>query len=400
MENKNDYYVEVANRQRFYEGQHICGDVFLNLRFKEQNRLLSVLSDGMGHGVKANVLATLTAHMSINFAAEHKDPSAISQIIMDTLPICSERHCSYATFTIVDVCASEHKVTILEYDNPTCLILRGGNVFEPHWEQVFLEGVDNQGRARTLHTCTFTPLKEDRIVYISDGITQSGMGGDKWPFGWGRDNYVSFAQQSILNDRYISADRLASRVVDMAHANDSYNSKDDTSCGVIYFRDARQLIIATGPPIDLCDDERYVAMVQKFEGKKIICGATTAEIFSRIMGQEIIDDYKNMDEMLPPASHMKGVDLVTEGVLTLNKVEQLLEKMDLTKTNLHSGPADQIVNMLLSNDIIHFLVGTKINQHHHTANMPVEIEIRRTLINRIASILEKKYLKEVAVEYL
>ena len=398
MQSNNSYYIEVANKQRYFEGQYICGDVFLNKRIKTQNRILSVLSDGMGHGVKANILANLTAHMSINFAEEHKDAGTIAKIIMETLPICSERHTSYATFTIVDIL--QGIATILEYDNPTCLIMRGGNIYEPKWEQVQLENIDHEGRSRIIQSCTFIPTKEDRIIYISDGVTQSGMGSDKWPLGWQRDNYVKFVQQSILNDRYIPAGKLAQRVVDMAHTNDNYDSKDDTSCGVIYFRDAREMIIATGPPITPEEDKKYVEKVKDFNGKKIICGATTAEIFAREMNGQIQDDYINIDPTLPPCSHMEGVDLITEGILTLNKVESILNIMSLTDMQLKNGPADQIVSLLMNNDRIHFLVGTKINQDHHDANMPVEIEIRRTLINRIASLLEKKYLKEVSIEYL
>ncbi|MBP3254581.1 MAG: SpoIIE family protein phosphatase [Bacteroidales bacterium] len=398
MADNPSYYVEVANAQRYYEGQYICGDVFLSRRLKTQNRILSVLSDGMGHGVKANVLATLTAHMSINFAEEHKDASAIANIIMETLPVCSERHTSYSTFTIVDIANSS--ANILEYDNPECLIMRGGNIYEPEWEILQLDNIDHEGRSRTLRTCKFTPVKEDRIIYISDGVTQSGMGSDKWPFGWQRENYVNFVQQSILNDRYISAGKLAQRVVDMAHTNDNFNSKDDTSCGVIYFRDARELIIATGPPLDAAKDKEYVEKVRKFTGTKIVCGATTAEIFSREMNAEIKDNFTDMDPELPPSSSMQGVDLVTEGVLTLNKVESILNKMTPLSKEHGNGPADKIVSMLMAADKIHFLVGTRINQNHHQADMPVEIEIRRTLVNRIARLLEKKFIKDADVEYL
>ena len=352
----------------------------------------------MAHGVKANVLATLTAHMSINFAEEHKDASAIANIIMETLPVCSERHTSYSTFTIVDIANSS--ANILEYDNPECLIMRGGNIYEPEWEILQLDNIDHEGRSRTLRTCKFTPVKEDRIIYISDGVTQSGMGSDKWPFGWQRENYVNFVQQSILNDRYISAGKLAQRVVDMAHTNDNFNSKDDTSCGVIYFRDARELIIATGPPLDAAKDKEYVEKVRIFTGTKIVCGATTAEIFSREMNAEIKDNFTDMDPELPPSSSMQGVDLVTEGVLTLNKVESILNKMTPLSKEHGNGPADKIVSMLMAADKIHFLVGTRINQNHHQADMPVEIEIRRTLVNRIARLLEKKFIKDADVEYL
>jgi hypothetical protein len=394
----SSYYIEASHNQRNHIGEYICGDVFLSKRIKGQNRVLSVLSDGMGHGVKANILATLTSTMALNFCEEHRDAQTIAQIIMDTLPICSERHTSYSTFTIIDI--DNGHANILEYDNPRCLIMRGGNVYEPDWTCLLLDNIDKEGRSQEIKTCSFVPMKEDRIIYISDGITQSGMGSDKFPFGWQRENYVKFVQDTILNERYISATKLSQRVVDMAHSNDNYCSKDDTSCGVIYFRNPRKLIIATGPPIDISQDKEYVDKVRNFNGYKIISGATTAEIFSREMNQEIIDDYDNIDPSLPPSSTMKGVDLVTEGVLTLNKVEIMLNNNNDFSKNLNNGPADKIISMLMDSDEIHILVGTKINQAHLDPTMPIEIEIRRTIVKKIADLLEKKFMKEVIIEYL
>ncbi len=398
IENKTGYHIETASCQRNHKGEFICGDAFLSQRLKQENRTIAVLADGMGHGVKANVLATLTSTMAINFVQEHKDAKTIAEIIMQTLPICSERKTSYATFTIVDV--SDNEVNILEYDNPQCLIMRGGNIFEPQWQCLLLENVDTEGRSREIMTCSFTPMKEDRIIFISDGVTQSGMGNDDMLLGWGRDAYVNFVQDTIRNERYISANKLAQRVVNKAYSNDRFASKDDTSCGVIYFRTPRKLMIATGPPFDKSKDTEYVEKVMGFEGYKIISGATTAEIFSKHLGAEIIDDYENLDPSLPPMSRMEGVDLVTEGVLTLNKVINILSNNKASEINLGNGPADKIVERLMDSDEINFVVGTKINQAHHDPSLPVEIEIRKSIIKRLVDLLENKYMKDVSVEYL
>lgn len=398
IENKTGYHVETASCQRNHKGEFICGDAFLSQRLKQENRTIAVLADGMGHGVKANVLATLTSTMAINFVQEHKDAKTIAEIIMQTLPICSERKTSYATFTIVDV--SDNEVNILEYDNPQCLIMRGGNIFEPQWQCLLLENVDTEGRSREIMTCSFTPMKEDRIIFISDGVTQSGMGNDDMLLGWGRDAYVNFVQDTIRNERYISANKLAQRVVNKAYSNDRFTSKDDTSCGVIYFRTPRKLMIATGPPFDKSKDTEYAEKVMGFEGYKIISGATTAEIFSKHLGTEIIDDYENLDPSLPPMSRMEGVDLVTEGVLTLNKVINILSNNKASEINLGNGPADKIVERLMDSDEINFVVGTKINQAHHDPSLPVEIEIRKSIIKRLVDLLENKYMKDVSVEYL
>ena len=397
-EEGHNYHVETSSCQRNHNGEFICGDAFLSKRLKEEHRTIAVLADGMGHGVKANVLATLTSTMAINFAQEHKDAKTIAEIIMQTLPICSERKTSYATFTIVDV--NDEQVNILEYDNPLCLVMRGGNIFEPQWQCLLLEGVDTQGRSREIMTCSFVPMKEDRIIFISDGVTQSGMGNDDMLLGWGREAYVEFVRDTIRNERYISASKLAQRVVNKAYSNDRFCSKDDTSCGVIYFRTPRKLMIATGPPFDKSKDLEYVEKVKNFEGYKIVSGATTAEIFAKHLGVEIKDDYENIDPSLPPMSTMEGVDLVTEGVLTLNKVISILANNNAATITFGKGPADRIAERLMDSDEINIVVGTKINQAHHDPSLSVEIEIRKSIVKRLVSLLESKYMKDVNVEYL
>ena len=161
-----DFYIEVNSQQKNHDGERICGDVFLYRYIREEDRVIAVLSDGMGHGVKANILATLTATMALNFTREHKEVDRIAEIIMNTLPVCSERKISYSTFTIVDI-ESNGLVKILEYDNPLTIILRGNQLFDPSWKKVILEKGLNAGKV--LRTCTFKPSKEDRIIFCSDG---------------------------------------------------------------------------------------------------------------------------------------------------------------------------------------------------------------------------------------
>lgn len=117
------FYIEVHCQQRNCNGERICGDVFLSKRIPEENRVIAVLSDGLGHGVKANVLATLTSTMAMRFTIEHEDPNTIAEIIMNTLPVCSDRNLSYSTFTIVNI-EYDGMVQIIEYGNPECLIFR------------------------------------------------------------------------------------------------------------------------------------------------------------------------------------------------------------------------------------------------------------------------------------
>jgi hypothetical protein len=391
----NRFYIEVNAELKFHHDSRICGDVFLSRRINEENRIIAVLSDGMGHGVKANMLATLTATMALNFTLEHKEVNRIAEIIMNTLPVCSERKMSYSTFTIIDI-EFDGKVRILEYDNPQAVIMRGTEIYEPEWTCVMLNGEKNAGKE--LKSCEFTPEKEDRIVFFSDGVAQSGLGG-KYLFGWGRDNAAQYIAELVSHEPEISALQLSHKVVNMAHVNDGYLSKDDTSCGVIYFRNPRRMLVCTGPPFEDQNDARLAGIVGDFEGRKIVCGATTADIISRELNRKIEDSFDFDDPDLPPISMMDGIDLVTEGILTLGKVTEIL-KIYNNSTRLTKGPADRIVKMLIESDEIHFIIGTRINIAHQDPTLPVELEIRRTVVKRIARLLEEKFLKEVKVTFI
>jgi len=392
----SDFHIEVDVQQKNHEGERICGDVFLSEKFKEENRLIIVLSDGLGHGVKANVLATLTATMAMNFTKEHKDVHTIAEIIMNTLPVDKERKISYATFTIVDI-DYNGEATILEFDNPRALILRGKKIFQPRWESIVLNSEKNKGKE--LKSCTFPFQKEDRIVVASDGVVQSGLGSDQYPFGWGQENFQEFAKRLVQNTPGISANKLAQKVVNMSYRNDRFYAKDDTSCCTVYFREPRRLLITTGPPYEKENDAHLAKKVREFEGKKIISGATTGDIIARELDLEIEDSFEFEDPDLPPISYMEGVDLVTEGILTLSKVADILKKYHKNHT-LKKGPADQIIRLLMDSDEIHFLIGTRINEAHQDPNLPVELEIRRTVVKRIAQVLEEKFLKEVSLQYI
>lgn len=390
------FYIEVACDQRNYGEERICGDVFISRKVKSENRTIVVLSDGMGHGVKANVLATLTATLAVNFTMEHKAVDKIADIIMNTLPVCSERHMSYSTFTIVDI---EHDglVNILEFDNPQTMILRDNKAFDPGWNCLVLDSEKNAGKEIT--TCQFEPRKEDRIIFCSDGIAQSGLGTDKYPLGWGRDNMQDYTIKLVQNSPKISASKLASKMVNMAHRNDGFVSRDDTSCASIYFRKPRKLLLVTGPPYEEENDQKLGEAVKGFKGKKVLCGATTADIISRELGLEIEDSLVFDDPDLPPVSHMEGMDLVTEGILTITKVTRILKDFSPSYT-LGKGPADRIVKLVQQSDEIHFIIGTRVNVAHQDPNLPIDLEIRRTVVKRMARILEEKFLKEVSISYI
>ncbi|MCL2290362.1 MAG: SpoIIE family protein phosphatase [Bacteroidetes bacterium] len=392
------YHVEVGFYQTYHHGEHIGGDVFLSKRIPEENRVLCVLSDGMGSGVKANVLATLTATIALNLFIEHKNAQTIAEIIMKALPVCSERKISYATYTVVDVNSDTNEASILEYDNPQTIVMRGCRVLEPNWEKVNFENAAADRRLQDLNMATFTPQLEDRIVFCSDGITQSGLG-KGLVTGWGRNN-LREELRNIINHNYsISASELAEKIVKKAVANDLHVPKDDISCAVIYFREPRRTMICSGPPLNPEKDVEFAENLRSFSGRKIISGATTIEIISRELKRTVVDE-PVVDHTLPPMSKMDGVDLVTEGVLTLSKVIYLLTNVITPNYQFGNGPADKMCKLLLDSDEIHILVGTKINADNLDLSLPVEVEIRKNIIQRIAKVLMDKYMKVVHMEFM
>jgi hypothetical protein len=389
------FYIEVYCHQKNHDGERICGDVFVSKRIPEENRVIAVLSDGMGHGVKANILATLTSTLALNFTKEHKDANTIAATVMKALPECSNRHMSYSTFTIVDI-EFDGTTQIIEYGNPQCLVFRGTRIFEPGWQCVLLTGV-NAGKE--IKTCSFKLQKEDRIVFFSDGIAQSGTGSNKYPYGWGVPLIAEYIQKLIENNKTLSARALSSKLVNIAYQNDNFSSKDDTSCVTLYLREPRRLLLCSGPPVEPDHDKEMARIVDEFNGVKIICGATTGDIIANQLKKQIIEGQKFDDPELPPISYMEGIDLLTEGILTLDKVKEKLRAF--TGHVSHSkGPADQIVKLLLESDEIHLLIGMRINQANHVPGLPLEMEVRPTIARRIAHVLEEKFLKEVHVRFM
>ncbi|HEY3452334.1 MAG TPA: SpoIIE family protein phosphatase [Myxococcales bacterium] len=384
-------HLEVEWAHRSKRGQRIAGDVFLSRRIRGEDRVVSVLSDGLGSGVKASVLATLTATMAVEYASRLKDARKSAETIMDTLPVCSVRKISYSTFTIADV-SGEGETRLVEHGNPPFVLLRGDQVLEVPTEAVALE----RWKERDLRTAHFQMERGDRLVLVSDGVTQSGMGRDAMPVGWGRDALVHFLEEAIGREPEISARRLSQRVVNMAQVNDSGQAKDDISCAVISYRKPRGLLVLTGPPFARARDAELGELVLSYPGRKAICGGTTARIVARVLGREVLMDLEGeLDAEIPPASRMEGVDLVTEGTLTLARAAELLERGE--EEALPDNPAGELLELMLESDVIEFVVGTRINEAHQDPNIPVELDLRRNVVKKLVALLEQKHVKKVGV---
>jgi hypothetical protein len=337
----------------------------------------------------------MTATMALKFAASAMDMRRSAEIIMDTLPICSVRKISYSTFTVVDM-TSTGETRIIEHGNPPFLLIR------PEGELVIqkTEVRPKRWQDRLINFSSFEVQREDRIIFFSDGITQAGMGEFRTPLGWGLENVDKFVREQIRWDPYISARELSRLLVAQAVEIDGLGAKDDITCAVVYFRSPRKLLVMTGAPFNRAHDQDLAKMAERTSGRKVICGGTTANIISRLLGRAIkIDMRQQLDPKVPPSARMEGFELVTEGTLTLGEVARLLEE-GFDPEGMKSNAAVRLANMLLDSDIVKFAVGTRINEAHQDPNIPVELDLRRNIVKRIAQLLESKHMKRVIIQYL
>lgn len=363
---------------------------------REEGRLIAVLSDGLGSGVKASVLANLTATMALKYTESFADVRQSAETIMDTLPVCEVRRISYSTFTIIDV-EADGSTRVIEHGNPELLLLRGGSEVPIERSSIQLE----RWKDRTLQYAAFRMKLDDRLVACSDGVTQSGLGRPGLPLGWGRQSASAFLRRFIAGQPDASAASIARAVVDESRENDFGDAKDDITAGVVHFRCPRRLLIATGPPFDRARDGELAELIQSYPGRKAICGGTTANIIERLLDRPITMDLTNLDEEIPPRSLMEGVDLITEGTLTLARVAELLEQPSLpSQAPPRPNAAEELFWLMLGSDVIEFAVGTRINQAHQDPNVPVELDLRRNLIRRICGLLETRLLKQVAMRLM
>jgi hypothetical protein len=393
-------FIDVGHFQKKKAGQIAAGDVFITEKSMGGRRIFATLSDGLGSGIKANVLASLTATMMTKFVQFDIPIRRAAEIIINTLPVCSECGLSYATCTLLDI-QRDNCVHIIEYDNPPALVVRGGQLVNVSKEQISIErkNKDTGPKNENVYYSIFTPEHGDRIIFFSDGVTQAAMGSDNDPRGWGMEGVVNFIVEQIENTPDISSRLLSKNIVEHAVILDRNRPKDDITCGVVYFRKPRDLLVITGPPFNPNDDVELGRVFSEFNGKKILSGGTTAEIISKMTGKKITWKYSGYDPKIPPASAMDGADLVCEGIITLGAVAELLQAKSF-KTSVSPTPAEKTAELLLESDRICFVVGTKINEAHQDPHMPVELELRRIVVKRIAALLEERYMKAIKVQYV
>ena len=386
-------FIDIDCSQMKKYNQNAYGDYFVSKRYPDEARLIAVLSDGLGSGIKANILSCMTATMLLRFIENQQIPiRQAAEIIMNSLPVCKVRRISYSTFSAIDV-DDDGNAKIVEEGNPEFLWIRDNEVMTPSYETIQSKTFKN----RKLKVYKLKLKLGDRLIFCSDGVTQAGLGGGRLKLGLRRDGLIVLIKDKLAEHPDISSSEFSNYIVQQArNIETDRQPKDDISACVLYFREPRQALVFTGPPYHQQKDKEYAQMFANFKGKKAIAGGTTANLISRELNRPITMDTTISIGKLPACSYMEGVDLVTEGILTLTKTLEYLE----SGTQDIDNAAGKLVKFLLDSDCINFMVGAKLNQAHYDPALPIEIEIRKNIIKKIAKVLEEKYFKKVTVQYM
>lgn len=306
--------VDVAYKSLNKFTEVLCGDKVEMLKTKDSHIL--ILADGMGSGVKANILSTLTSKIMGTMFLNGATLEECVETIVETLPVCQVRQVAYSTFSILQV-FHNGDAYLVEFDNPGCIFIRDGKLMEIPENIRLIEG-------KKINEFRFQVKKGDALILMSDGTIHAGVG-QLLNFGWTWDSIAEYAvkQYSLT----VSAIRLATAI---SHACDElymFRPGDDTTVAAMRIIDSKPVHLMTGPASNKDDDNQMVkAFMTDDNAKRIVCGGTSATIVSRVLNRKLDVSLDYVDPDIPPIAYMDGIELVTEGVLTLNRVLQLLKR--------------------------------------------------------------------------
>ena len=385
-------FVDEAHESLNHYGEELCGDRVEIVRGKDF--FLAVVADGLGSGVKANILATLTSKIIATMLSNGASLAEAVETITSTLPVCADRGIAYSTFTIVKIDITG-MVYIAEFDNPSTVLLRKNVVTDIVREEHSIDG-------KIVYTSDFQAEPDDMIISFSDGVVHAGVG-RLLDLGWQYNNIVKYIEENIVKN---NSPRAIGRKL-LGSVNTLYMDKpgDDSTVCAMKIKKSTPLTIMVGPPVDSTKDKIVVDKLMYSDGIKVVCGGTTSQIVSRTTGKEleVLIDYEN--PAIPPTAKLQGIDLVTEGVLTIGKALEYI-KLYVNNTdgtnefllNKKDG-ATQLTKLFLEECTeIRFLVGQALNPAHQNPGMPISLGLKLNLIKELAKELEKTG-KKVTTEY-
>jgi hypothetical protein len=383
------FFVDFATGSLNKYGEELCGDKVEF--FSGKDSFIAVLSDGLGSGVKANILATLTAKIAITMLKEGLNIEEVVDTIIHTLPMCSVRKLAYSTFTIIKV-DSEGMVYIVEFDNPSVFFIRDGKIKN-------LETTTTEINGRSIKESKFELSEKDTLVFVSDGVIHAGAG-MILNLGWSWKEVANYLQNTVKKS--MPAKMVTNLLLGVCE--DLYIEKpgDDTTVAVIKAIQPKMATLFAGPPLDCKSDKEVVNILMNTTGKKIVCGGTAANIVSKEIGVEIKTNFTIIDKDIPPIGYMRGIDLVTEGVLTIKGAVERLERVKTAKKIdfLYDEDGASKLARMLFEDCTHIkmLVGRAINPAHQNPDFPNELSIKLNVLKSLETAL-KSLGKLIEIEY-
>ncbi len=379
---KRDLYTDAGCMMLTKTGEQLCGDKVV---FRHSDRTsICVLADGLGSGVKANILATLTAEILATMSEGGMPIESCVDTIVRTLPTCSVRNVNYSTFTLVKI-RDQKYVELTRFDNPHTVVLRNGKNYEFKYDYRMIDD-------RKIYFSEFEVQEDDVIVVVSDGAIFAGLGGE-YPFGWGRERIIEYLEEHYSRDT--TAKGIAMQLA--RECNRLYEGKpgDDTSIAVMRLCAREKVNLMIGPPSRPNLDKKMASRFFESEGQHIVCGGSTNRLAAKYLGKEVYATLDYGDSDLPPMYQLEGVDLATEGVVTISKVleyaQEYLEGTDLNPAwKFTYDGASCIANALFDHATdITFFVGCAVNPAHQNPNLPIAFGAKFQLIDQLSKCLEK-----------
>ena len=387
----NDLCTEIGYKSINHVGEELCGDHVDVI--EEEGSTVIVLADGLGSGVKASILSTLTSKIISTMMAAGLPIEECVSTIASTLPVCSLRGVAYSTFTIIHILDNE-VAELIQYDNPHVIMIRDLTVFDYPKDEMIIGG-------KKIYKSTIKLQEDDVFIAMSDGCPHAGMGG-KYNFGWKREDIAEY--MLALSAGGYTAKNLSTMLVD--ECNSLYGNKpgDDTTACVVKIRKREPMNILFGPPSNRDDATRMMSLFFSKAGKHIVCGGTTSSIAAKYLGKPVRASLNFERSDIPPIAYIEGVDLVTEGVITMNKVieyakDYLGENLLHEQWNFKKDGASLISRMLFEEATdIDFYVGRAVNPAHQNPDLPINFNIKMNLVEELSTCL-KKMGKRIKVSY-
>ena len=365
------------------QGETLCGDYYTAARTRESTTL--VLSDGLGSGVKANILSTLSSTILTTLMASRRLSMAeCVQTVAETLPMCSERHLAYSTFTIFQFDHLRGGAYLAQFDNPLAILLRDGRSLPYEITRKIIGG-------KEIDESAFTLQVGDMLVFFTDGVTSSGLG-KTMPDGWLREDVIRYLEQNYTPG--LSPQRLADTVLSACRDLALGSPDDDVTVVAVKMRERSVVNLLIGPPERPEDDRKVLRLFFSKEGKHVVCGGSTAQMVSRYLGRPLTTQ-ESGDPDVPAASLIDGVDLVTEGAVTLGKVRLLSDRyvegngVSLDLKDRRDG-ASNIARLLFEEATdVNLFVGRAANAANAADGLDVGLAAKLDMISRIEKNLNR-----------